>query len=121
MPYRDETIRTRKYSLAVLPDVVSSKFASLKPLMVEQQQARQAEIVTFETAVREKLDDYGIIGNFRVMYLNFARAIYRASGHNSGIALKKIVTAEKAKFTQYGLDPAILDEVAACVIGAKAY
>jgi len=121
MPYRDETIRTRKYNLAVLPDVVSAKFTSLKPLMVEQQQARQSEIVTIETCVRSKLDDAGIVGNFRVMYLNFARAIYRASGHNFGTALEKIVTAEKAKFTSYGLDPTLLDDVASCVVGAKAY
>lgn len=121
MPYRDENIRTRKYELAVIPDVVSSKFTALKPLMQDLQEARQPEIVTIETCVRQKLDDNGVLGNFRVMYLNFARAIYRASGHNAGIALQKIVTAEKAKFVQYGLDASLLDDVATCVIGAKPY
>ena len=79
------------------------------------------ELVDIETAVRALLDDNGIIANMRVMYLNFARALYRAKGHNSGLALRKIATAEKAKFVQYGLDPDILDAIIEIVIGTTAY
>ena len=121
MPYRDEEIRTRKYDLAILPDNISAKFASLKPLMQDLQEARQAEIVTIEVCCREKLDDAGIMGNFRVMYLNFVRALYRGSGSQSGNALAKIVTAEKAKFVSYGLDATLLDSVALCVVGISEY
>jgi len=121
MPYRTYEIRTRKYELGVIPDNVRAKFDALKPLMLDQQEARQAEIVDFETKVREILDDAGIVGNFRVPYLNFARALYRAKGHNSGIALRKIATAEKAKFVELGLDPTILDQIVNVVIGAAAY
>jgi len=121
LPYRDEEIRTRKYELAVIPANVEAKFTALKPLMQDLQEARQAEIVTIETCVRQKLDDAGVLGNARVSYLNFARAIYRASGHQSGVALSKVVTAEKAKFTSYGLDGDLLDACASCVVGAVAY
>jgi len=121
MPYRSYEVRTRKYELGVIPDNVRAKFDALKPLMLDLQEARQAEIVDFETKVRQILDDHGIIGNFRIPYLNFARALYAHKGHNSGLALRKLATAEKAKFTQMGLDPAILDEIVNAVIGAAAY
>jgi len=121
MPYRSQEIRWRKYEAGVIPDNVRSKFDALKSLMVEQQQARQAELVDIEQKVRAKLDDAGVIANLRVMYLNFARALYRAKGHNSGVALRKMATAEKAKFVQYGLDPSLLDEIIYLVIGMAAY
>jgi len=121
MPYRDEEIRCRKYDLAIIPDNIAAKFTALKPLMQDLQEARQAEIVTIEVCAREKMDDEGIIGNFRVMYLNFVRALYRASGAQSGISLQKMCTAEKAKFVSYGLDATLLDSVATCVVGTTAY
>jgi len=121
MPYRDEIIRARKYELGVIPANVEAKFTALKPLMQDLQEARQAEIVIIETCCREKLDDAGVLGTFRIAYLNFVRAIYRASGGQSGDALAKVVTAEKAKFVSYGLDATLLDSVATCVQGAVPY
>lgn len=119
--YRGYDKRTKNYELSVIPDNVRAKFEARKQAMVDGQQEAQSEIVAIETKVREKLDDYGVIGNFRVPYLNFARALFRAKGHNSGMALRKIATAEKAKFLQYGLDPTILDEIIYIVIGSAAY
>jgi len=119
--YRGYDKRVQNYDLAVIPDNVRAKFEARKTAMVNGQQEAQSEIIAIETAVREKLDEYGVLANFRVPYLNFARALYRAKGHNSGVALQKIATAEKAKFTAYGLDPAILDEIIYIVIGAPAY
>jgi len=119
--YRGYDKRTKNYDLAVIPDNVRAKFEARKTAMVNGQQEAQSELVAIETKVREKLDDFGVLANFRVPYLNFARALYRAKGHNSGIALRKIATAEKAKFLAYGLDPSILDEIIYIVIGAAAY
>lgn len=120
-PYRNYDKRVENYDLAVIPDNVRAKFDARKSAMVKGQQERQSEIVDLETKVREKLDENGILANFRVPYLNFMRALYRAKGHNSGVALRKIATAEKAKFVQYGLDPSLLDEIIYIVIGAAAY
>jgi hypothetical protein len=121
MPYRDEQIRARKYDLAIIPANVEAKFTALKPLMQDLQEARQAEIVIIEVCAREKMDDLGIAGSFRIPYLNFVRAIYSKSGSQSGLALEKQVTAEKAKFVSAGLDGAILDGIASCVQGAVTY
>ncbi len=121
MPYRDWQTRLRKYELGVIPDNVRAKFEALKPLMVDLQEQMQAEITDFETKVRAILDEYGVVANLRVMYLNFARALFRAKGHQSGTALRKIATAEKAKFVTYGLDPEILDKIIMLVIGTTAY
>jgi hypothetical protein len=121
LPYRDEEIRTRKYELSIIPDNIAAKFTALKPLMQDLQEARQAEIVTIEVCAREKMDDLGILGSFRIPYLNFVRAIYRGSGSQSGVALQKVVTAEKAKFVSYGLDATTLDNIALCVVGTSPY
>lgn len=121
MPYRDEQIRARKYELGVIPSNVEAKFTALKPLMLDLQEARQAEIVLIEKCARGQLDTNGIIGTMRIAYLNFVRAVYRASGAQSGMALQKMVTAEKAKALAYGLDTDLLDSVATCVQGAVEY
>jgi len=121
MPYRSYEIRTRKYELAVIPDVVRTKFEALKPLMVDEVKARFNEITAIEEKVKEVLDDNGIVANMRVMYLNFARALYSAKGHQSGLALQKVAAAEKAKYVALGLDPDILDKIVQIVIGAPAY
>jgi len=119
--YRGYDKRVNNYDLSVIPDNIRAKIEARKEQMVSGQQEAQSELVAIETAVREKLDDHGVLANFRVPYLNFARALYRAKGHNSGVALQKIASAEKAKFTAYGLDPSILDEIIYIVIGTTAY
>jgi len=121
MPYRDFDKRVRNYDLAVIPDVVRSKFEARKSAMVDDQKQLQAELTSMEKTVRSILDAHGIFGNFRIAYLNFARALFRAKGHNSGLALRKYATCEKAKWVEAGLDPAILDEIIQAVIGAVAY
>jgi len=119
--YRDWSTRKRNYEASVIPDNVRAKFEARKSLMVEGQEEAQAEITDIEGKIREVLDEEGVIANFRVMYLNFGRTLYRAKGHNAGLALRKIAAAEKAKFTSYGLDPDILDKIIYIVIGTAAY
>ena len=89
--------------------------------MQDLQETAQAQIVAIEVRVREKLDDMGVLGSFRISYLNFARALFRARGSQSGVALQKVATAEKAKFFAYGLESEILDEIIGFVIGEEAY
>lgn len=121
MPYRSADKRVRKYELTVNGDIVKTKFDALKDFMVEQQQSQQALIESMETAVRAILDKQGIVGNFRVPYLNFARRIFAAKGSQTGAALAKIVSAEKAKAVALGLDSAVLDEIASVVAGTSGY
>jgi len=121
MPYRDDEIRTRAFALGVLPDNIRAAFVSKLPLMQDLQESEQARIVALEIRIREKLDDVGIFGSFRISYLNFGRALFRAKGSQSGVALQKVATAEKAKFTSYGLDPEVLDEIISFAIGEEAY
>jgi len=121
MPYRIYEERVRNYEAAVDPGVVSTKFTNRKPLMVRGQQQAQSEITDFETKVRTLLDENGILGNFRIPYLNFARALYAHKGHQSGLALQKVAGAEKAKFVNMGLDPDILDKISQIVIGVVPY
>jgi hypothetical protein len=121
MPYRTDAIRVRKYELGVIPDNVRSKFANLLPLMIDQQEQQQARLVATELAVREVLDSNGVMGTFRISYLNFARALFRAKGSQDGVALRRQATAEKAKFVALGCDPTILDTIIIKVIGSAAY
>jgi len=121
MPYRTYQKRVSNYDASVIPDNVRAKFDARKQLMVEGQQEAQSRITEMEEKVRQILDNYGVIANFRVLYLNYARALFRASGHQSGLALRLIASAEKQKFVAYGLDPTILDEITNVVIGTTAY
>jgi len=119
--YRTSEWRLRKYELGVIPDNVRAKFEALKPFMVDYQEVTQSEIVAFETKIKSILDEEGIPGPLRVMYLNFGRALYRASLHQTGSALNTYALAEKAKCVQLGLKPEILDKIAQAVIGWVPY
>jgi len=119
--YRTADIRVRKYDLGVIPDNVRAKFEALKPFMLDYQEVTQSEIVAFETKVKAILDDEGVVGPLRVMYLNFGRALYRASNHQTGSALNTYALAEKAKCVQLGLVAGILDKIAQAVIGWVPY
>lgn len=121
MPYREFKERVTNYELAVIPDVVKTKFENRKENMVSGQNAMQSLIVDMEKSVRAILDENGILGVLRVPYLNLARALFRAKGHQTGLALRKVAAAEKAKAVAYGLDPDIVDEIINKVVGAAAY
>jgi len=121
MPYRPYDKRVKSYDLAVIPDVVRMKFDTRKAMMLDGQQELQRTLTEKEIAMREILDDAGITGVFRVPYLNLGRALIRAMGHNSGTALRKMASAEKAKAVTYGLDPDICDKIITAVIGAPPY
>jgi len=119
--YRTADIRVRKYELGVIPDNVRAKFDALKPFMLDFQEVAQSEIVSFETKVKAILDEQGVSGPLRVMYLNFGRALYRAAQHQGGSALNTYALAEKSKCVQLGLVATILDRIAQAVIGWVPY
>jgi len=121
MPYRDFTDRVENYDLGVIPDVVKTKFETRKNKMVQLQQRGQAQLTDMEKKVRSILDENGIFGVFRVPYLNLGRALFRASGRQSGLALRKTANAWKQKAIAEGLDPDIVDAIIEAVIGAEAY
>ena len=121
MPYRDFSERVTNYDLSVNPEIVKMKFEAKKAQMVQQMQKAHAQLTEMEKTVRSILDDEGISGVMRVPYLNFARALFRAKGHQGGLALRKTATAWKAKAVAEGLDPAILDKIIKAVIGEEAY
>jgi len=121
MPYRTYDKRVRNFDLSVIPDNVRAKFEARKASMLDGQEEAQSIIVAVETCVREVCDERGVLGVFRVPYLNFARSLIRAKGHNSGLALVNLKNAEKAKFVALGMDPDILDEVARCVVPEVGY
>jgi len=121
MPYRDFTDRVENYNLAVIPDVVKTKFETRKDKMLQLQQRGQALLTDIEKKVRDVLDENGIFGVNRVNYLNVARTLLRRKGHQSGLALRKSANAIKQKAIAEGLDPDVVDKVIEIVIGATAY
>ncbi|MEM2612450.1 MAG: hypothetical protein QXJ45_07540 [Thermoproteota archaeon] len=103
--------RVTKYDKSVIPDVVRTKFEALKDTMVLNMQAMQTLIVDVENKVGQILNENGIAGVMRVPYLNFARAIFRASLSYEGQALRIVADAEKAKASALGLNTTILDSI----------
>jgi len=121
MPRRSADKRVQAYELGLIPDVVQTKLNAKKSFMVDQEQAMQTALVDMESRIAEILDNAGVIGNFRIPYLNFGRTLFRAKGHNSGVALSKIAAAEKAKWVALGCDASLLDKIATVVIGETTY
>ncbi|MEM2606879.1 MAG: hypothetical protein QW101_07495 [Ignisphaera sp.] len=103
--------RVTKYERTVVPDIVKTKFEALKDIMVANQNAMQSLIVDMEMKVGQVLNENGIAGVNRIPYLNFARAIFRASLSYSGLALRTLADGEKAKYTALGLDSTVLDAI----------
>jgi len=121
MPYRTATERVQKYSKAVIPDNVRAKFEAELSDMIAKQQAAQAELCNIEEQTRQILDSAGVVANYRILYLNFARALFKAKGRQKGEAFIKSAQAEMAKFTALGCDPAILNTISTTVFGAVLY
>jgi hypothetical protein len=109
---RPQAYRQKKYEVKVDPDVVRSRFAGLKPMMVEQTSARFTDLTAFETNVKQILEPKGIVTIQIPFYLNYARELYSLSQRFSGKTLENEAKFLGSKWKQRGLDENILIEIA---------
>jgi len=74
---RDPILRARKYDAKMDPTVISSRFAAQRDGMVEQMQAKAAELSEVERKAKIILEEAGTSVITIPMYLDFARQCYK--------------------------------------------
>lgn len=85
---RSAETRIANYQNALDPDVVRTKLANRKARMVEQQQARQAEIAQVQDDVSTILDNLGVPPELRMTFIKVAMKIYGLTKKFEGTTLQ---------------------------------
>jgi len=113
MGVRPHTFRQRKYKVKIDPDVVRTRFVGLKDLMVEQTEAKFADLVTFENQTKHICEAAGVPTILIPFYLNYARELYKKSIKFTGVTLQNEADLIADKWQARGLDRAVLVDIAA--------
>jgi len=111
---RDASRRAQKYEGKIDADVSRSRILALKTTMVEQQQARQAELATNEAEIKRVVEGQTtpVYGHMIPAYLNVGRQILHLSKKFSGTTLQKEANEVCKKWKNKGLDQYIITAIA---------
>ena len=109
---RPAVFRTRKYDANMDPEAIRLRFAAQRDTMVEQVEAKFAEIAEVERKCKRVCETAGITVNLIPSYLNFARQCYRLSQQFSGTTQTNEVYYRYITWVSRGLTAAVLKDVA---------
>jgi hypothetical protein len=112
---REASRRKQKYSAKIDADVVRSRILAFKSSMVEQMEAKTAELATLESNVKAVLEAQTttIYSAFVPQYLNVGRELYRLSQKFGGTTFQAEAKLVLDKWKGRGLNPAVLADIAA--------
>jgi hypothetical protein len=110
---RPQAYRQKKYEVKIDADVIRSRFAGLKPMMVEQTAAKFTDLAANETNVKAVIEPLGIPTIQIPFYLNYARELYSLSQRFSGKTLENEARILASKWKARGLTEDILIKIAA--------
>jgi hypothetical protein len=110
---RSQTYRQKKYEVKIDADVIRSRFAGLKPIMVEQTAAKFTDLAANETNVKAVIEPLGIPTIQVPFYLNYARELYSLTQRFSGKTLENEAKLLGAKWKARGLTEDTLIKIAA--------
>jgi len=109
---RDEAYRTRKYEAKMDATSISQRFRDHKDTMVEQVEARFAELVLVEEKAKSVCEAAGVSTRDIPFYLNFARQCYRIGKQFSQATRINEVYYRYQYWLNQGLNAAILTDLA---------
>jgi len=109
---RDEAYRTRKYEAKMDATSISQRFRDEKDTMVEQVEARFAELVLVEEKAKARVEAAGVSTRDIPFYLNFARQCYRIAKQFSQATQINEVYYRYQYWLNQGLNAAILTDLA---------
>jgi len=109
---RDEAYRTRKYEAKMDPTSISQRFRDEKDTMVEQVEARFAELVLIEEKAKATCEAAGVSTRDIPFYLNFARQCYRIGKQFSQATRVNEVYYRYQYWLNQGLSSVILTDIA---------
>jgi hypothetical protein len=110
---RPQAYRQKKYEVKIDADVIRSRFAGLKPMMVEQTAAKFTDLAANETNVKAVIEPLGIPTIQIPFYLNYARELYSLTQRFSGKTLENEARILASKWKARGLTEDILIKIAA--------
>jgi len=119
---RDPILRARKYDAKMDATVISARFAAERDGMVEQQQAKQAELAEVERHARILLNEAGVSVTQIPSYLCFARQCYKIGKTHLEATRTNEVWYKRQVWAMRGLNATILTSIAAlCGTDITAY
>lgn len=103
---REASRRKEKYEAKIDADVSRSRILALKTSMVEQQEARQAELATNEAEIKKTVEGgtTKVYGHMIPAYLNVGRQLFKLSKKFSGTTLTEEAKVIMDKWFSKGLD-----------------
>jgi hypothetical protein len=106
-----------KYSKKYNPTVVGTRFGDVRDTALARAQAGLNAVDTIRAMVRDYLDTKGVTGGERATYLAFALKLWKHVTRQGGSASDKIANGLISYFnTAYGLDTALLTDIANAII-----
>jgi len=107
---REASRRAQKYEGKIDADVSRTRILALKTTMVEQQQARQAELATNEAEIKRVVEGQAtpVFGHQIPAYLNVGRQLYALSKKFSGVTFTSEAELIMDKWFDKGLDAFII-------------
>jgi len=107
---REASRRAQKYEGKIDADVSRTRILALKTTMVEQQQARQAELATNEAEIKRVVEGQAtpVFGHQIPAYLNVGRQLYALSKKFSGVTFTSEAELIMDKWFDKGLDAYII-------------
>jgi len=110
---RHPAYRQRKYEAKIDADVVRSRFASLKDLMVEQTSVKFSDLADMEDGVKRNILEPAGVPTIQIpFYLNYARQLYRLTTKFSGQALINEAKLKIETWVARGLNRDLLVKIA---------
>ena len=108
----------KKYEVKFNATVIGTRFTDVRDLALERAQAGLNFVGTIRDLVRPILDEYGITGTNRAIYLAFATKLAKHALKHKSEAGKTVATGLKSEYVNaWGCDPSILDEIINVVMG----
>ena len=119
---RSAIMRTRKYDAKMDPEAIRLRFAAQRDTMVEQVEAKFAELAEVERKAKTVCELAGITVNLIPSYLNFARQCYRLSQQFSQVTQTNEVYYRYVTWVARGLTGSVLKDIAElCGVDIEAY
>ena len=109
---RHETYRTRKYEGKIDPEAIRLRITALKDMMVEQVEAKFAELALVERKAKQVCEAAGVPTYQIPAYLNFARQCYRIGKNFSQTTQLNEVYFRYSTWVSRGLTASILADIA---------
>ena len=105
--------RLAKWQAKYDPAVVQSRFTEVQAVAVSRAQEGIVSVANVQSLIGGILDQYGVAGPTRAVYIAFGEKVWHAAQRSTGAALANEVNGLTSYFqTAYGADPAILQAIA---------